>query len=229
MQLDIYYSYACRDSYLVFAWLKEVKKSGQSLEMNWHPFAIQLDDPDQYWKRPWKFANSELRGFIAAEAARRQGSESFSRFHDALDGLRMSAGHDDDVRRSRLCHHFGLQVAAIHGLEVSDDGCVREGFAQGAHSMETFRQNQWRARLQPIDSSAHGQRGGFEGFIDVGEVERDLDDGFHECAEVMPVSGLVVTTKIWRNATALWVCGSIQWFINLQHHSEAADGDSFER
>ena len=85
MQLDIYYSYACRDSYLVFTWLKEVKKSGQSLEMNWHPFAIQLDDPDQYWKRPWKFANSELRGFIAAEAARRQGSESFSRFHDALE------------------------------------------------------------------------------------------------------------------------------------------------
>jgi predicted DsbA family dithiol-disulfide isomerase len=86
MQLDIYYSYACRDSYLVFAWLKEVKKSGQPLEINWHPFAIQMDDPDQYWKRPWKFANSELRGFIAAEAARRQGSEVFLRFHDALEG-----------------------------------------------------------------------------------------------------------------------------------------------
>ena len=86
MQLDIYYSYACRDSYLVFAWLKEVKKSGQPLEINWHPFAIQMDDPDQYWKRPWKLANSELRGFIAAEAARRQGSEAFLRFHDALEG-----------------------------------------------------------------------------------------------------------------------------------------------
>lgn len=86
MQLDIYYSYACRDSYLVFAWLKEVKKSGQPLEINWHPFAIQMDDLDQYWKRPWKLANSELRGFIAAEAARRQGSEAFLRFHDALEG-----------------------------------------------------------------------------------------------------------------------------------------------
>ena len=85
MQLDIYYSYACRDSYLVFAWLKEVKKSGQPLEINWHPFAIQMDDLDQYWKRPWKLANSELRGFIAAEAARRQGNEAFLRFHDALE------------------------------------------------------------------------------------------------------------------------------------------------
>jgi hypothetical protein len=40
MQMDIYYSYACRESYLVFAWLKLVEKSGQSLDIHWRPFAI---------------------------------------------------------------------------------------------------------------------------------------------------------------------------------------------
>jgi len=86
MQMDIYYSYACRDSYLVFAWLKLVEKSGQTLNINWRPFAIQMDAPNEYWNRSWNTANSELRGFIAAEAARRQGSEAFLRFHDALEG-----------------------------------------------------------------------------------------------------------------------------------------------
>ena len=85
MQLDIYYSYACRESYLVYAWLNRVGKSGQPLDIHWRPFAIQMDDPHVYWKQSWATANSELRGFIAAEAARQQGSESFSRFHDVLE------------------------------------------------------------------------------------------------------------------------------------------------
>ncbi len=85
MQIDIYYSYACRDSYLVFAWLKLVEKSGQPLDIHWRPFAIQMDDPNEYWNRLWQTANSELRGFIAAEAAKRQGSESFHCFHNALE------------------------------------------------------------------------------------------------------------------------------------------------
>jgi len=85
MQIDIYYSYACRDSYLVYAWLKLVQKRGQALDINWRPFAIQMDDPNEYWDQPWKTANSELRGFIAAEVARRQGNEAFLHFHDALE------------------------------------------------------------------------------------------------------------------------------------------------
>ncbi|MEO5888386.1 MAG: DsbA family protein [Anaerolineales bacterium] len=85
MQMDIYYSYACRASYLVFAWLKMVQKSGQAPNIRWRPFAIQMDDPNEYWRQPWATANSELRGFIVAEAARRQGREAFLRFHDALE------------------------------------------------------------------------------------------------------------------------------------------------
>lgn len=86
MQIDIYYSYACRESYLVYTWLNAVKKNGQPLDITWRPFAIQMDDPNEYWNQPWSTANSELRGFIAAEAARRQGAEAFLSFHEALEG-----------------------------------------------------------------------------------------------------------------------------------------------
>ena len=85
MEMDIYCSYACRESYLVYARLSRVEKSGQSFDIHWRPFAIQMDIPNEYWTQPWESANSELRGFIAAEAARRQGSEAFSRFHAALE------------------------------------------------------------------------------------------------------------------------------------------------
>lgn len=85
MQLDIYYSYACRESYLVFEWLNRVKENGYSLNINWHPFAIQIDDPNHYWNRTWDTANSELRGFLAVELAKQQGSEYFSLFHKYLE------------------------------------------------------------------------------------------------------------------------------------------------
>lgn len=83
--MEIYYSYACRESYLVYAWLKDVEKSGQCVDIHWRPFAIQMDNPNMYWEQPWPTANSELRGFLAAEAARRQGIGAFDRFHDALE------------------------------------------------------------------------------------------------------------------------------------------------
>lgn len=134
MQLDIFYSYACRDSYLVFAWLKEVKKSGQPLETNWHPFAIQMDDPDQYWKRPWKFANSELRGFIAAEAAKRQGTQLFFRFHDALE----SAVHE--------------QL-----LELGDESTLVGAAQQASLDMNRFRMDWVDPQLTQIAQRSHVQ------------------------------------------------------------------------
>lgn len=85
MKLDIFYSYACRDSYLTFAWLQQVQQQIPTLLIKWHPFAIQIDNASEYWARSWESANSELRGFIAAEAARQQGAEAFQRFHAALE------------------------------------------------------------------------------------------------------------------------------------------------
>ena len=44
MQMDIYYSYACRDTYLAFVWLDRVQKRGQVLDLTWRPFAIKLNE-----------------------------------------------------------------------------------------------------------------------------------------------------------------------------------------
>ena len=85
MKLDVFYSYACRDSYLAYAWLKRLQNNGQALTVEWHPFAIQMDDPVGYWEQSWAAANSEFRGFVAAEVARQQGYDVFLRFHDALE------------------------------------------------------------------------------------------------------------------------------------------------
>lgn len=84
-QLELFFSYACRDTYEVFAWLRQVQAQGIRLNITWSPFAIQIENPLETWERPWPAANSELRGFMAAEAARRQGEAAFRRFHDALE------------------------------------------------------------------------------------------------------------------------------------------------
>ena len=91
----------------------------------------------------------------------------------------MSTGHDNDVRRTSLGHHFGFEVAAIHRLEIGHDGCVRKGFSQGSHTMKTLGQNERCACLEPIHSGTHGECGRFESFVDIGEVEGNLDNGFH--------------------------------------------------
>lgn len=175
MQLDIYYSYACRDSYLVFAWLMEVKKNGQSLEMNWHPFAIQLDDPDQYWKRPWKFANSELRGFIAAEAARRQGSESFSRFHDALE-------------------------RAVHQqlLELGDESTLIGAAQQAGLDVNRFQADWHDPQLTQAVQHSHIQGG--EKFNISGTPTLVFPNGhsFHlELSEVLPAADALETFQVF--------------------------------
>ena len=111
-------------------------------------------------------------------------TEVSASLNDALDRFRVGAGHHDDVGGARLGHHLGFEVATVHRLQVSDDGRVWKRFPQGADAVQPFGENEWRASLQPIDPGTHGQRGGFEGFIDVGEVEGDLDNGFHGGLEV---------------------------------------------
>lgn len=84
MQIEVFFSYACRDTYKVFAWLEALQQQDPDLAVIWHPFAVELDS-DEDWGQPWQTARSELRGFIAAEAAREQGDNAFRRFHQALE------------------------------------------------------------------------------------------------------------------------------------------------
>ncbi len=71
---------------------------------------------------------------------------------DDLEGFFVGSGHDDHMRGARLGHHLGLEVAAVHRLQVGHDRGLREGLAQGADAVEPFRQDERRARFEPIDS-----------------------------------------------------------------------------
>ena len=112
MQLDVFFSYACCDSYLVFAWLKQVEKAGVALDVNWRPFAIQMGDDAAYWQNTWADANSERRGFMAASAAAAQGESPFRQFHKALMRL-VHEEHRELGDKQTL-----LGAAAIAGLDI---------------------------------------------------------------------------------------------------------------
>ena len=174
MKLDIYYSYACRESYLVYAWLKRVEQSGQSLDVHWRPFAIQMDSPNEYWTQPWESANSELRGFIAAEAAKRQGSESFSRFNDALE----STVHE--------------QL-----LELGDESTLNGAAQQAGLDVNRF-QVDWRD-LQLTQAVQHSHEQGSEKFNISGTPTLVFPNGrsFHlELSEVPPVTDVLEAFRV---------------------------------
>lgn len=134
MHIDIFYSYACRDSYLVFAWLKLIEKTSKFLAINWRPFAIQMDDSNEYWNHPWATANSELKGFIAAESAKKQGNDSFLRFHHELE---------------KMVHEEFLEL---------DDETTLIGAAQKAGlDIEQFQADWHNSQLIQIIKDSHNQ------------------------------------------------------------------------
>lgn len=112
MQLDVFFSYACRDSYLVFAWLKQVEQAGIALDVNWRPFAIQVGNDPGYWQNTWANANSERRGFMVASAAAAQGEFAFPQFHGAL----MRLVHEE--HRELGDEQTLLSAAASTGLDI---------------------------------------------------------------------------------------------------------------
>ena len=100
-------------------------------------------------------------------------------FDNTLDGFRVSALHDHNMGCASLCHHFGLEVCAIHRLKVSNNRRVRELAAQRTHGVYTFGEQQRGPGLQPVDSSAHRNLSRFQCFIKINQVEGNLDNRFH--------------------------------------------------
>jgi len=58
-QIELFFSYACRDTYEVFTWFRQVQAQDIQLNITWSPFAIQIENPLEAWERPWPEANSE--------------------------------------------------------------------------------------------------------------------------------------------------------------------------
>ena len=58
--------------------------------------------------------------------------------HHDLDGLRVGALHDDDVRGPGPGHHLRFEPAAVHGFEVRDNGHARERGPQRPHAVHAL-------------------------------------------------------------------------------------------
>jgi hypothetical protein len=105
---------------------------------------------------------------------------------DAADGGLVRAAHDDDEVGAGLRHHLRLEIAAVHRLQISNDGMVRKTGTQFLDGVEPFGQEQGRAGFKPVDSGLDADRGGLDRFVHVDEIQRELDDGvflfleFHE-------------------------------------------------
>ena len=93
-------------------------------------------------------------------------AEVASGIDDAADRRLVRAAHHDDERRAGLGHHLGLEVPAVHRLQVGDDRMVREARAQRLDRAQPLRQDQRRAGLEPVDAGIDGDRGGLERLVE---------------------------------------------------------------
>ena len=69
----------------------------------------------------------------------------------------MRPRHHDDVGRAGPGHHLGLEVSAIHRLEIGDNRHPGKSLAQRPHPVQSLREDQRRAGLEPVDAGAAGQ------------------------------------------------------------------------
>jgi len=108
----------------------------------------------------------------AAEVvAHHAAAEVSARLHDALHRLLVRPRHHHDMRGPGLGHHLGLEVAAVHRLEIGHDRHVRKGRPQGPHAMQALGQDQGGARLQPVDAGPQGDRRRCDRLVEAREVE----------------------------------------------------------
>src|SRR6476646_3411360 len=62
------------------------------------------------------------------------------------------APHDDDEVGPGLGHHLRLEIPAVHGFQVSHDWVAGKTRAKLLDRVETFGQEQRRARFEPVDA-----------------------------------------------------------------------------
>ncbi|MER3437627.1 MAG: hypothetical protein C4346_08585 [Chloroflexota bacterium] len=104
---DVYFDYGCPYVHAAAVWLRAVQRHlGEGLIIRWRYFPLEqvnsAEGPDwKLWEQPSDFKSRSRDAFHAAIAARRQGEESFLRFHYALLDLKHIQGKDHG-RRSTL-------------------------------------------------------------------------------------------------------------------------------
>ena len=96
---------------------------------------------------------------------------------DAADRRLVGAAHDDHEAGAGLGHHLGLEVAAVHDLQVGDDRVGREALVQRLDGRARRR-----ARISGVPASSQSTPASTaicavsQRLVEVGEIERDLDD-----------------------------------------------------
>lgn len=140
-RIEVFYSYACRDTYKVFKWLDHLEAQGATLELTWSPFAVEIAS-EQEWQQPWQTARSELRGFMAAEAARQQGPEVFRRYHQQLE-LAVHEGYvelGDESTLTNVATQAGLDLERFQTALKSDQMAriAQESHQRGVQQFNVF-------------------------------------------------------------------------------------------
>ena len=85
-------------------------------------------------------------------------AERPSRLDRLADRRLVRAPHHDDEARARLRHHLGLEVPRIHRLQIGDDGVIGKPRAQRLHRAQAVREEERRARLEPVHAGIDGAR-----------------------------------------------------------------------
>lgn len=140
-RIEVFYSYACRDTYKVFKWLDNLEAQGEALELIWSPFAVEIAS-EQGWQQPWETAGSELRGFMAAEAARQQGAAVFRRFHQHLElavhEAYLELGEESTLINAAL--QTGLDVGQFQAALKSDQMAriAQQSYQRGTQQFNIF-------------------------------------------------------------------------------------------
>jgi predicted DsbA family dithiol-disulfide isomerase len=118
VEVDVYFDYTCPYVHSAARWLAEVQHQlgPERIAVNWKFFPLEEVNAPPTAEMPiWELpADRRSRGrdsLHAAAAARRQGSEAFTRFHTALLELKHGEGKDHGLRATLE------EAASVAGLD----------------------------------------------------------------------------------------------------------------
>lgn len=118
IKVEIYYDYGCPYVHAAAIWMQKVQQQlGDQLQIKWRYFPLDqvnsAEGPDwKLWEQPLDVPIRGRGAFQGAIAARRQGDDSFERYHYAL----LNAKHVDGKNHAR--ESVLMEVAAEAGLDL---------------------------------------------------------------------------------------------------------------
>ena len=110
--------------------------------------------------------------------------EVASGLDDAADRRLVRTPHHHDLVGAGLGHHLGLEVAAVHGLQVGDDRVIRKPRPQRLDRAQAVSQEERRAGFEPVHAGRDADVRGREGLLQRCQIQRELDDRESQVVQV---------------------------------------------